>query len=421
MVGPAPLSRFDPDQPGARNMKRLATALLVLMAIFYFASRQLEPQFPWLEWIEAFAEAAMVGALADWFAVTALFRHPLGLPIPHTAIIPKNKERIGDALSRFIRQNFLTPQVIARRMQRVDVAGAAGRFLARPSGAESRMRSGASRLIADAFASLDDERLGGIAKTAIASRLKRMEIAPLLGRALAVAINEDRHLPVIEKAVHYLADALDDNEHMIRQMVHQRTGWLLRMATVDEKIADQIVEGLRKLFRDMASNAAHPVRIKIEERLADFANDLQGDPELQAKVEAWKVRALENGTFTLWLDDLWQRFRRGVVDTAHAPDTAMAGQLGEVLRSMGTSLEEDPALKIAINRFTRRTVVGMAASYGDNIVTLVSDTIRSWDASTVTDRLEGAVGRDLQYIRINGTLVGGLVGTLLHALGKLGI
>ena len=421
MTGPASLSRFSPDQPGVGGMKRLATGLLLLMAVLYFGSRQLEPAYPWLEWVEAFAEAAMVGALADWFAVTALFRHPLGLPIPHTAIIPRNKERIGNALSRFLKENFLTPPVIARRMRRTDVAGALGRFLARPSGAESRMRAGASRLIADAFESLDDERLGGIAKQALASRLNRMQIAPVLGRALAVAINEDRHLPVIEKAVAYLADALDDNEHMIRDMVHKRTSWLLRMATVDEKIADQIVEGLRKLFRDMEGDPAHPVRIQIEHRLADFANDLQTDPALQAKVEAWKVRALENNSFTLWLDDLWQRFRKGIVDTAHAPDTAMAGQLGEVLQSMGTSLQEDERLKTAINRFTRRTVVGMAASYGDSIVTLVSDTIRSWDTSTVTDRLEGAVGRDLQYIRINGTLVGGLVGASLHALGKLGV
>ncbi|MEN3972947.1 DUF445 domain-containing protein [Sphingomicrobium sp. XHP0235] len=402
-------------------MKRLATGLLLLMAVLYFGSRQLEPAYPWLEWVEAFAEAAMVGALADWFAVTALFRHPLGLPIPHTAIIPRNKERIGNALSRFLKENFLTPPVIARRMRRTDVAGALGRFLARPSGAESRMRAGASRLIADAFESLDDERLGGIAKQALATRLKRMQVAPVLGRALAVAINEDRHLPVIDKAVAYLADALDDNEHMIRDMVHKRTSWLLRMATVDEKIADQIVEGLRKLFRDMEGDPAHPVRIQIEHRLADFANDLQTDPALQTKVEAWKIRALENNSFTLWLDDLWQRFRKGIVDTAHAPDTAMAGQLGDVLQSMGTSLQEDERLKTAINRFTRRTVVGMAASYGDSIVTLVSDTIRSWDTSTVTDRLEGAVGRDLQYIRINGTLVGGLVGASLHALGKLGI
>ena len=409
------------DQPGAGGMKRLATGMLVLMAFLYFGSRQLEPAYPALQWVEAFAEAAMVGALADWFAVTALFRHPLGLPIPHTAIIPKNKDRIGTALSRFIRENFLTAPVIARRMRRTDVAGAVGRFLSRPTGHESRMRAGASRLIAEAFEGLDDERLGGIAKSAIANRLKKMEIAPVIGRALAVAINEDRHLPAMEKGIAYLANALDDSEHMIRDMVYKRTSWVLRLATVDERIADQLVEGLRKLFRDMEGDPSHPVRIKIEHQLADLANNLQTDPELQAKVEAWKVRAIENSSVALWLDDLWQRFRKSIIDSAHSPDTAMAGKLGEVLQSVGHSLETDLRLKHAINRFTRRTAVGMAASYGDAIVTLVSDTVRSWDTTTVTDRLEGAVGRDLQYIRINGTLVGGLVGTGLHALGKLGI
>ncbi|MCJ7420840.1 DUF445 domain-containing protein [Sphingomicrobium astaxanthinifaciens] len=419
--GPVPLSRFSSDQPGAGGMKRLATGLLVLMALLYFSSRQLEPAYPWLEWVEAFAEAAMVGALADWFAVTALFRHPLGLPIPHTAIIPKNKDRIGTALSRFIRENFLVAPVIARRMRKTDVAGAIGRFLAHPSGGETRMRSGASRLIADAFEGLDDERLGGIAKDALKARLKRMNVSPVIGRALAVAINEDRHLPAMEKAIAYLANALDDNEHMIRDMVYKRTSWLLRLATVDERIADQLVEGLRKLFRDMEADPGHPVRVKIEHQLADLANNLQTDPALMAKVEQWKVRAIENSSVALWLDDLWQRFRTGIIEGAHNPDGAMAGQLGEVLGSIGHSLETDARLKAAINRFTRRAAAGMAASYGDNIVTLVSDTVRSWDATTVTERLEGAVGRDLQYIRINGTLVGGLVGTGLHALGKVGI
>ncbi|MCM8558477.1 DUF445 domain-containing protein [Sphingomicrobium sediminis] len=418
MNGPAPLRT---DQPGAGGMKRLATGLLVLMIALYFTSRAFIPQYPALEWVNAFAEAAMVGAFADWFAVTALFRHPLGIPIPHTAIIPNNKDRIGNALSRFIRQNFLTPPVIARRMRRTDVAGAAGRFLARPSAGEGRMRAGASRLIADAFESLDDERLGGIAKGAIAGRLKRMEISPVIGRAMAVAINEDRHLPVIDKAVLYLANALDDNESMIRDMVYKRTSWILRMATVDEKIANSIVEGLRKLFHDMAADPGHPVRIKIEQQLADLANNLQTDPELQAKVEAWKVKAIDNSSVALWLDDLWQRFRKSIIDSAHDPDAVMAGQLGDVLQSIGKSLEEDERLKKAINRFARRTAVGAAASYGDAIVTLVSDTVKSWDATTVTERLEGAVGRDLQFIRINGTLVGGLVGLTLHALHHFGV
>src|SRR5512146_361119 len=171
------LSRFNPAQAGAQGMKVVATGLLVVMAAVFGVSRALEPAYPWLGYVKSFAEAAMVGGLADWFAVTALFRHPLGLPIPHTAIIPRNKDRIGEALARFLQENFLIPGVVARRMQRLDVAAAAGRFLQTPAGQGTRIRAGASRLIADIFESLDDERLGGIVKGAISARLRRTEVS----------------------------------------------------------------------------------------------------------------------------------------------------------------------------------------------------------------------------------------------------
>src|SRR5687767_9230990 len=170
------LSRFNPSQPGAAGMKAAATGLLVAMAALFAVTRAFEPTYPWLGLVKAFAEAAMVGGLADWFAVTALFRHPLGLPIPHTAIIPRNKDRIGDTLAAFLRDNFLTPRVVARRMRSVDVAGAVGRFLAQPPG-EGRLRQGASRLLADILESLDEEQLGGMVKTAVAARMRAMDVS----------------------------------------------------------------------------------------------------------------------------------------------------------------------------------------------------------------------------------------------------
>src|SRR6476659_670638 len=219
------LSRFNPAQPGAQGMKVVATGLLVVMAVVFALSRAFEPHYPALSYVKAFAEAAMVGGLADWFAVTALFRHPLGLPIPHTAIIPRNKDRIGEALASFIRENFLIPSVVARRMQNIDVAGAAGRFLQTPAGEGTRIRAGASRLIADIFESLDDERLGGIVKGAISTRLRKAEVSPLLGHALASAINDDRHVPMLEAAIRWTARALDANEPLIRDMVPKKAKW----------------------------------------------------------------------------------------------------------------------------------------------------------------------------------------------------
>ena len=413
------LSRFNPAQPGARGMKLAATGLLVVMAGVFAAARALEPRYAWLSYVKAFAEAAMVGGLADWFAVTALFRHPLGLPIPHTAIIPRNKDRIGEALARFLQENFLIPGVVARRMQRIDVAGAAGRFLQTPAGEGTRIRAGASRLIADVFESLDDERLGGIVKGAIAGRLRKTEVSPLLGHALASAINEDRHVPMLEAAIRWMARALDANEPLIRDMVHKKANWVLKLAGLDAKLADAIIDGLRKLTVEMSTDPTHPVRIKVEEALAQLANDLQTRPETRERVETIKEQLLDNQSVSLWLDALWQRGREAMIRAARNPDAVLAGKLGEILKSMGATLESDARIRVAINRFARRATVGLAASYGSSIVKLVSETVRGWDARTVTARLEAAVGRDLQYIRINGTLVGGLVGLILHAVDRL--
>src|ERR671921_1197256 len=314
------LSRFNPAQPGAQGMKVVATGLLVVMAVVFALARAFEPQYPALSYVKAFAEAAMVGGLADWFAVTALFRHPLGLPIPHTAIIPRNKDRIGQALATFLKENFLIPAVVARRMQRLDIAAAAGRFLQTPAGEGTRIRAGASRLIADIFESLDDERLGGIVKGAIAARIRKTEIAPLLGHALASAINEDRHVPMLEAAIRWMARALDANEPLIREMVHKKANWVLKLAGLETKLADAIIDGLRKLSAEMSTDPAHPVRVKIEEALAQLANDLQSKPETRERVERIKEQLLDNESVSMWLDTLWQKGREAIIRAARDPD-----------------------------------------------------------------------------------------------------
>ncbi len=246
-----------------------------------------------------------------------------------------------------------------------------------------------------------------------------MEVSPVLGHALASAINDDRHVPMLEAAIRWMARALDANEPLIREMVHKKANWVLKLAALDTRFADAIIDGLRKLTAEMSTDPAHPVRVKVEEALAQLANDLQTRPETRERVEAMKEQLLENRSVGLWLDTLWQKGREGMIRAARNPDAVLAGKLGEALKSMGMTLERDTRIRVAINRFARRAVVGMAASYGSSIVKLVSETIRGWDARTVTARLEAAVGRDLQYIRINGTLVGGLVGLVLHVLDTL--
>lgn len=399
---------------GGFDIRWVATGMLVVMALVFIATSYCVQLHPAVGFVRAFAEAAMVGGLADWFAVTALFRHPLGLPIPHTAIIPRNKDRIGDTLALFLKDNFLTPSVIARRMQGVDIAGAAGKFLATPSGGEGRMRVGASRLLADMMGALDEERLGGMVKSAIADQIRRLDIAPLLGQALAAGMKENKHQPLLDAIVSWSSKALDENEHLLREMVHERTNALMRFVGIDEKIANSIVNGLHKLFSEMAEHPEHPFRLKAEEALKKLAKDLQGSKKMQKRVHDFRDEMLENPAVTEWLDGLWEQGRAALLRAARDPDTVLAGRLGEALQQMGATLQHDDVLKRTINRFARRAVVGGAASYGGNIVRLVSDTVRSWDTGTIVNRLESTVGPDLQFIRINGTLVGGLVGVLIH-------
>ena len=412
-----------PPPPALVRMRAIATGLLVVMAGVFLATRSLIPAYPahagWLGFVRAFAEAAMVGGLADWFAVTALFRHPLGLPIPHTAIIPRNKDRIGDELARFLRDYFLVPTVVARRMVQMDVAGAAGRWLANPQGGGGRLARGSSRLAVEVLQALDQERLGGMIRALMVARVRETEVAPLIGRALSAAMAEGRHQPVLDAAIRWAQGALAANEALVRTMVHERAGSILRWTGLDEPVANRLIGGVDKLIGDIAENRDHPLRAKAEEALVSLARDLEQDAGLRARVEALKIELLENPAMQDWINGLWEQARAAMLRAARDPEKLLAGKLGEALRQLGETLQRDPKLGRTINRFVRRAVVGAAADYGDEIVRLVSETVRGWDTRTITTRMEHAVGKDLQYIRINGTLVGGLMGVLIHGVDVL--
>jgi len=404
-----------PDR--ARRMRIAATGMLGAMAALFVLSGQYLDLHPAWGFVHSFAEAAMVGGIADWFAVTALFRHPFGIPIPHTAIIPNNKDRIADTMADFLRDNFLTPAVVARRMIGMNIAGAVGDFLASPPKSDgSRIAAGAASLFADVLESLDPERMGGQVRSGLKATLARIEVAPPAGKMIEAAIADGRHRPLIDSVIRWVALALEDNEDLVRDMIHRRANALLRWTGLDERLANSVIDGLYKLLAETLVDPDHPIRSKVEESLEKLAHDLQHDPELKAKVEKAKNDLLDNPALADWWQGVWERARKAMLDTARNPDKAMQGEIGKLVGELGGAMSNDPRLQIMVNRFARRTAVGVATRYGDQIVRLVSETVRRWDARTITDRVEGAVGRDLQFIRINGTLVGGLVGLTLHAL-----
>jgi uncharacterized membrane-anchored protein YjiN (DUF445 family) len=402
-------------------MRRVAGGLLVVMACLFFGARHMMAggHTGW-EWPRAFAEAAMVGALADWFAVTALFRHPLGIPIPHTAIIPANKDRLADAMAGFLRVYFLKPQVVLRRLRPVNFAAYLGAFLIDPQrGGKARLRQGTAGLLGDILHSLAGEQLGTMAKGMLRGQLEKLDLAPLLGQLLTGVMAEGRHRPLMESMLRWAGMALEDNEPLLRKMIHDKANTVLRWTGLDETLANGILDGLYRLLAECVVDPDHPLRARMEQALSQLADDLLHDPAMQAKVAGMKHEVLANPAMAAWFDALWLRARQTLLAMADNPDGAFSGGFGATLAELGQSLTQDAHLQFIVNRHARRFLAGIATRYGAGIVTLVSDTVKKWDARTITARMESAVGRDLQFIRINGTVVGGLVGLALHALDRL--
>lgn len=410
-----------PDR--ARRMRWTATGLLFAMAVIFFTTHGLVPAHPAWGYVNAFAEAAMVGGLADWFAVTALFRHPLGLPIPHTAIVPSNKDRIADTMGQFLRENFLTPAVVARRMRNMNIARAVGDFLVADPKEEqegedgdqrSRVMGGAAEMLAEILESLDPDRLGNQVRAGLGNQLTKIDVSPLAGRMLENTMVDGRHLPLINGFIRWAGLTLEDNEETIRQIIHERVNGVLRWAGLDKTISSNVLDGLYKLLAEVLVDPEHPLRGKVEEGLRELAIDLQNNPETRARVEEMKREILENPAVAEWWMGVWERIRMSLIRRARDPNSELGSDLRTGLADLGEALKKDERLQTQINRFARRTASGIATRYGSEIVTLVSETVKRWDATTITGRIETAVGRDLQFIRINGTLVGGLVGMTLH-------
>jgi len=408
----------------ARLMARVAGGLLVVMAGVFVLAHHMAAggggpgsQRLW-GYVLAFAEAAMVGGLADWFAVTALFRRPLGLPIPHTAIIPANKDRIADAMANFLRTHFLTPQVVARRLRPINLAALVGGFLADPARLQAALRGGRGALaeIVPLFATPE---IGRLTREALTGQLARLDVAGLAGQVLDAAIANERHGPMLDAALRWAGTTLEANEALLRDIIHQRAGSVLRWTGLDEQLASAILDGLYRLLAECIVDPEHPMRRKLEAGLVDLAARLQTDPALRAKIAHAQAQVLPHPAVAAWLESLWERARLALLRMIRGEGGALSGQMGAAMAAWGRTLIENPAAQQAANRHTRRLLTGLAVRHGGAIVMLVSATIRRWDGATVAARIEGAVGRDLQFIRINGTLVGGLVGVVLHSLAGL--
>ena len=404
--------------PPAARMARIATGLLVLMAAVFVAADHLAARHQWLGYVRAFAEASMVGGLADWFAVTALFRHPLGVPIPHTAIVPRNKERIAVTLANFLRDNFLVPGIIAKRVEGLDLAGAIARRLVRPE-PSGELRQGFADLARGLLMALDDAAIAAMIRGGVVSRLAMVDVSSLFADLIDRAVENGRQGALIDAGLKWASAALTDNEAFIREQVRERAGWFVKLAGLDAEISDRIIGALTTLMSELAADPAHPMRLKATGTLVGLAFDLRHDAATRTKVDALKADLLAHPTVSVYLDSLWASAKAAMLRAANDPGALTHGPVGGTLARLGAQLEADGAMREAVNGYARRAIVATAVDHGGVLVGLVSDTIRGWETRTIVDKLEGVVGRDLQYIRINGTVIGGLAGLTIHLLSKL--
>lgn len=404
-------------------MKWIAVALLAGAAIVYAVASLLQARHPAWGYVAAFAEAAMVGALADWFAVVALFRHPLGLPIPHTAIIPGNKDRIGENLAVFICSNFLGTAQVLEKLRGFRAGDRLAGWLADPAHAQQvSVHLGA--LLTHALRALDDEPVRHFFRTTVIARLDRVDSTRLLGEMLDVMTADGRHQQVLDAALKQLGHVLDDEtlKHEVAEVVAAEVKYL-RFVGLDNAAGrfatEKMVAGVVRLIGEMGVDAAHPLRQRFDTFMGGFINDLKHDPAMREKGERLKVELLGHPQLAAYLHGLWSQVIEWTRQDLARDDSALRARVADATRALGEQLQKDDAMRGWIDAQLLATAPRWIDRYREDIRRYIVDRVASWNADEMTGELERNIGRDLQFIRINGTLVGGLAGLLIHTVTEL--
>ncbi len=397
-------------------MRRLATGLLVFMAGVFVAARLLQPRAPWLAFVAAFAEAAMVGALADWFAVTALFRAPLGLPIPHTAIIPRNKDRIGASVANFLEHNFLTKEVIAAELAPIDFAGVAANWLAAPHNSRA-VATQMVGLIPAVLRMIEDDEVGRFLQRRAAGMLGTIRFGPFAADIVSILIAEQHHAQLFDHLIRMGAAALENHKPLIRQKIHERSPrWIPK--SVDERFFNSLLQELEDFLAQMGE-ADSDWRLRFQAALDDLVMKLRTAPEFEAKIAAFIAGTVQHPLFKAYSEEVWRDIKQRVLDDVASADSHAVARLERGLQAFGAALAEDQAVRTRLNGWLAGFATEVIVARCVLIADLVRRVIQTWDAKTVSRKFELYVGRDLQYIRINGTIVGGLVGLVLYVISLL--
>ncbi|HEX4681569.1 MAG TPA: DUF445 domain-containing protein [Gemmatimonadaceae bacterium] len=416
---PQPAAMQDEAERQARldRMKRLATLLLIAATLLFVISRLLESRYHWLQIVRATMEAAMVGGIADWFAVTALFRHPLGIPIPHTAIVPAKKDRVGRTLGAFVQRNFLSREVIEHRFRSLRVGARLAEWLADPQNARTISRS-ATTALSSAAQMLNDDDVQQVIDRSFAKRIRAMRLAPLLGKVLGVMTEDDRHQEVLDEVIELASHTVNENADVIRARIEQETPWWVPTA-VDNKIFKRVLGAIQRLLAELSTDRSHPLRQRFDVALDHFVERLNTSPEFAARVDAWKEDFLDNEAARKFSASLWQEGKEALARRAEQAEGSSPDIIEHALTMFGQKALEDPELLAKMDDFAVEVAAFLVSRYQDEVADLIASTVAAWDPELTSRRVELAIGRDLQFIRINGTIVGGLVGMLLYLLSAV--
>jgi uncharacterized membrane-anchored protein YjiN (DUF445 family) len=399
------------------RMKRRATGLLVLMGAVFLATWLVEGTHPWLGYVRATAEAGLVGGVADWFAITALFRHPLNLPIPHTAIIPQRKDRIGRSLGNFVQNNFLSPDVLGAKLRAAGLSRRAAEWLREPEHARTVVRQAAGAL-RSASAVVRDDDVHALLERSVIEPLKRRPIAPVLADGLALLTVNDRHQQLLDRLIQGLGRLVAQNDELIRQRIREESPWWVP-GFVDDRLHERVVEGIGRTLFEVSADPAHPLRRQLDELLVTWIEQLRESPEAIARAEQIKQQVLDHPTSEQLTESLWREVKKVLDRQVDAAEHGAPGGLERGLTALAQAAMEDEALLAKLDDWMIGAVLRTVEQHRHEVGQLIAHTVSAWDPAETSRRIELQVGRDLQFVRINGTLVGGLVGLVLYSLTRL--
>ncbi len=412
-------------QSPVTRMKLVAGLLLLLAALLYVVATAMEPHHPAWGYLSSFAEAAMVGAIADWFAVTALFRHPLGLPIPHTAIIPRSKARIGKNLSTFITTHFLSTPLVLAKLEALDIGGRLANWLRHPANAAAvgRQLTGMARFGVE---SLHDERVQQFVREKLINRARKVDLAPVCGQVLEMLTRQGKHQAMLDEGLIKL-DALlqdDDTRALVADAITAEVRTLRYLGlgkAVGGWSANKFVDGVSAVIAEVANDPEHPLRERFDEHVSEYIERLKHDPGYRLEVERIVAQLLEHPATTDYLQTLWRELTEWLETDLDSPDSRIGKRIVRLTQGLGDSLAADIAMRTWINEQLMAAAPAMLDRYRGQIGKYIAQRVENWESRELVEQMEQSVGKDLQYIRINGTLVGGLVGLVLHALTQVAI